>query len=46
MVQEELKDIYEDNVIYSIDQPQDQPLQKLVRLKSFDCSIDKDLIKP
>ena len=21
-------------------------LQKLVRLKSFDCSIDKDLIKP
>ena len=25
IVQEELKDIYEDNVIYSINQPQDQP---------------------
>ena len=25
MVQEELKDIYEDNVIHSINQPQDQP---------------------
>ena len=25
IVQEELKDIYEDNVIYSINQPQDRP---------------------
>ena len=25
MVQEELKDVYEDNAIYSIYQPQDQP---------------------